>query len=211
MSSFTKTHLRFRIYPARTAESFVAVTGSTPTAWRACGVRFSFTFMDVDSSLLDVGNIASVTLFAKTKSSPASSPIILKTSSSIDTTLNLDRHQAGEDHVSIDFSAAEMAAFSTAAHYDLTLAGLTTDDLLDQDVFGFTDLEIKDAGVSNLVSPAAGSSPAVTMEQLTAILGQFVRVVGDPGSTITLRSADGLTKRILGISNAGERQDDLEQ
>ena len=209
--SFTKPLIRCQVFPSKTGETFKARTGSTPVAFRATGVRFTFTFFDEDSSILDVANVASVTLHAKTLNTPGDAPIILKTITSLNTTLTAEQYALGVDHAVIDFTAAEMSAFAAAGKFDLTLSGTTTDDVLDADVFGVSLLEIKDAGISNLITPSVGSSPAVTLEQLAGILGSYAKRLGEAGDTITLVSPDGLTQRILGIGNDGSRIDSVQQ
>ena len=208
--NFTKTLLRCQVIPSLTGQLFETIGGASPTVFRATGVRFAFSFFDSDgTTLLDVSNIASLTLFCKTKDSPASSPIILKTVTAFNTTLTRALYDAGNDHAQIDFTASEMAALSSGK-FDLTLSGHTTDDLLDDDVFGMSILTVKDAGISNLTSPPAGTSPAVTLEQLQGILGSYAKKLGNAGDTITLVSPDGTIKRILGIGNDSSRTDDLQ-
>lgn len=208
--NFTKTLLRCAVIPSMTGKLFDTVGGTSPTVFRATGVRFAFSFFDSDgTTLLDVSNIASLTLFAKTQNSPASSPIILKTVSVFNSALTRDLYDAGNDHAQIDFTASEMAALS-AGKFDLTLSGHTTDDILDDDVFGMSLLTVKDAGISNLTSPPAGTSPAVTLEQLQGILGSYAKKIGNAGETITLVSPDGTIKRILGVGNDGSRSDDIQ-
>lgn len=210
MSTWAKTLLRCKVVPSDTQRKFVTLNGSNPRAWKACGVRFGFSFFDLTGNLLDVTNIASLTVFAKTLNTPAGSPIILATITSFDATLNATRWAAGEDHCLVDFSATEMSAFSSAGSYDLTVAGLTTDEPADQDCFGMAVLEIADAGVSNVVAPAPEVEGAVTLSQVMGILNSYARKVGQPGDTLTLTSPDGATKRILGISNDAEPIDSVE-
>lgn len=211
MRTWTKTLLRCKIKPSDTNTPFNTTNGSNPRAWRACGVRFGLSFFDLSDNLLDVGNIASLTVFAKTLNTPAASPTILKTITSFDNTLNAERWANGEDHAVVDFTSTEMSAFAAGdASYDLTVAGLTTDEPADQDVFGVAILEVFDAGVSNVVAPAPEVEGAVTLTQVMGLLNSYARKVGLAGETITFTSPDGATKRIIGITNDAEPTDSIE-
>lgn len=212
MSTFAKTLLRCQLKPSDTGRLFTTLTGANPTCYRACGVRFGFSLFDLDGvTLLDISNIASVTVFAKTLNAPSGSPIILKTVTTFDATLNYARWQSGEDHFVVDFTSTEMSAFAAGdATYDLTVAGLTTDEPADQDAFGLATLTVIDAGVSNVVAPAPSVEGAVTLSQVMGILGGYMKKIGLPGDTLTLRSPDGATNRIIGVSNNAEPIDSIE-
>jgi hypothetical protein len=162
--------------------------------------------------LLDVSNIASVTVFAKALNTPSGSAIILKTVTAFDATLNYTRWQAGEDHFVVDFTSTEMSAFAAGdASYDLTVAGLTTDEPADQDAFGLAVLNVIDAGVSNVIAPAPSVEGALTLSQAVGLMNAYMRKIGLAGETLTLTSPDGGTKRIIGISNDAEPIDYIEQ
>jgi hypothetical protein len=134
---------------------------------------------------------------------------MLKTTAAIVNVASMDTWNAGvEQHAVVVFSGVETNV--AAGPYDLTLYGLTTDDGLDTDVFGTSQLQIIDAGLTNTVAPPVGTSPGVTAEQLAGLLNQYVKAVMNPGQTLTFTSPNGHIRRTLGVGDNYERPDDLE-
>ncbi len=211
MAQFVRTRLRCALLPSKIAEKFrVQDTGNPPQIFKGAGCEFELGIFVDSKTPFDVSNVGSLTVMAKTQGVPGSAPVMLKATAAITNIASLDTWNDGtEQHAVVVFSGTETNI--AAGTYDLTVFGFTTDDGLDQDVFGISTLTIVDAGLTNTVAPPVGGSPGVSLLDVQNLLGNYVKRVRNPGDVDTWVSKNGLWRRITGIDDNGNRIDDLEQ
>lgn len=203
---------RIALVPSRIGVLFATTSGQGPKLYKGAGVDFAFAFFDELGALMDISNIADLTLHVKTAGTPSGAPLILSTigSEAINRTLTAAEWNAGTACHAL-FSILGSATGIAAATYDMTISGHTLDAPGDPDVWGVAQVQVIDAGISNLTSPPVGDQPAVTLDQLTAMLSNFARYGRNPaGKTITLVSPAGTFGATHGANDDGSPQLDLE-
>src|SRR4051812_46824730 len=110
MSRFVKTRIRCKVQPSKTGELFLTTFGSSPTAFKAAGMQFELGFFDIDGALMDVSNIASITLTVKPDGTPSELAEMNKSvvAPNINNGLTLPAWDAGTDqHAVISFLGSE--------------------------------------------------------------------------------------------------------
>jgi hypothetical protein len=119
-------------------------------------------------------------------------------------------------HVEFAFSDTDTAL--VAGDYDVVVFGNTTDPLAAVDYCCTRSLTILNSNIPGAFTTPENSATllAELKAYLDAQLGAYMKKVGDPGDTLTLTSADGAWRRILGVTNepapiGQTRTDDLEE
>jgi hypothetical protein len=200
---FVKTIIRCAIWPSKVGVKFERLEGGTPQGFKATGMEFQFAFFGADDLLLDVSNIASVSVIVKPTGQPDALAEMNKgvIRPNINTGLTIEQWKAGtSQHVAIPFIKAETAI--GAGPHDLTVSGFTDDDVADDDVFGISTLTIINAGTyTGLVIPPLDATPAATLDQIRGLLAGFVQQRMKPGQMITLVSDDSKVMRTIGVQN----------
>lgn len=210
MAQFIRTRIRCVLYVGKVGAPFMTEDkGETPKIFKGAGAEFELLLAVDKDNPFDVSNISSLTVMAKAAGQPTTAPVMLKTSAALTNIASIDTWKAGsEQHVVVVFSGVETNI--AQGLYDLTVYGVTSDDGLDTDVFGTSTLQIIDAGLNNTVAPPVGASPAVTLEQVQAMLEDYVTVVRRAGVPDIYVSPDGTKRRIVGIDDNAVRIDSIE-
>jgi len=203
MSQFARSRIRCEVFPGKSDPFVMVNTNQSPEICKGAGVDFEFAFFDVMGELLDVSNIANVTLLVYPSGTPSTTEI-LKTTTSIQN-ISQEAWDAGTGaHVTITLLATETAI--AAGNHEITLYGHTTDDTLDADCFGFSKLLVVDRGITAVTNPTLTPSYG-TLEQIQSMLNGYVPYVMPPGKKLTFTSDDSTKKRIMGVANDGTKID----
>lgn len=195
--------MRCAVFPAKVGELFQSIfTGSNPKIFKGAGVDFEIALFDLDGSLFDVSNVASMSVLVKPYGSPGSAAEMSKLTAAINAGLTLtDWNNGVGAHAIVSFTGTE--ANIAAGNHDITVHGVTSDNAVDADVFGRSVLQVIDAGItSNTVAPL-NPADGVTFDQLTALLANYVTFGKNPdGKMVTLWSDNGRVGRTLGAADS---------
>lgn len=206
MSQFIGTIISCLLNPWDLATPFKAATNKTPYIAKSTYVAFRFFVKDEIPGDEDVSNVSIFTVMVKTKGSPASAALMLKsiTAAEMNSACTAAEFDAGTSaHAFVAFTDVETGL--AAGDYDLTVWGYASGRRV---VFGETTLTIVDSGIDNAIAPA----PAGTTWQdvLNAGLSTCVKYGTNPaGFTWTQVSQNGAHTRTDGVDNDGNPTEEI--
>lgn len=207
MSTPARTILRCELNPAKWDQSFInRITGATPVIPKGGGVDFWFYIFNEDGATpMDIANISDIAILVKGAGSWQQIGSTVTAQNPNVTKAQWDAGQGAHFIVSLLGTDTNL----TAGDYDLTVKGHTTDDAVDLDCFGITDLKILDVGLTD----AAPVEPSeATVESIVRpLLEGFLTTIGKPGVNRVEVSPNGLWRRISGIDDNGQFYDRPEQ
>jgi len=186
---------------------------ATPAMPRARALQVEVALFD-GSALDDISDLQSVTLEVK-KLATDNPALMSKTMAAgvLNPGLNLDLWNAGKDsdsHAMFTFVEGETGldlGGTTYGDFVLVITGLSSIGNL---TLGTTTLRVVlDGGLTSANTPAAGDAAYVRVDQLNAIVANFVKVQGDAGVPQVYKSHNGVFLRRVGISDTGVRIDEI--
>jgi hypothetical protein len=212
---FTRQRVRIEVdVSQKDAAIFDRITGRTPRFARSAAVQFEVALLFA-GELVDISNISAAQLTVKPATNRSGTAEMNMTIGVADmnpqlTLADWQSGAEGKEHFRFTF-ASGLTGIGTgdlSSHW-LVLHGLTSDDALDVDVFGAGPMEVFNAGIAGVTSPAPAAEGGITLSQATALLANYLPRVLPNGTTLMLPNNRG-AKRILGLDDDGNRIDSIE-
>ena len=185
-------------------------TGDRPLIHRARGVQFELG-MFFGATLLNIQDVATVTLEIKTSTAVTSAPLATKSVSAIDFNAALTQDQWDNylsQHVLVEFESAETGFDMTAAVNNLlplwlVISAVMTNGNRIPIVAGLINM-LEDGGATSADIPVAGDPAYYTAAEVNALLNGQAKLINDAGATFTLRSPNGQYSRTLTVTDQDE-------
>lgn len=200
--------------PSTDGQRFLIEGANDYPIWSGVGLRLQCGFFEKDGRTLieDVSTISAATHFV----TRGGSTYLTQTVAGPFNSITQEQWEAGT-HQHLEFSFSDTQTSLTAAtDYAVRIIGDDTDGLAAVDFCFGRPMTVLDSGIpTSFVSP---DNAATVLAQMTAYLnaqlGLYAKKVMGPGEVLTLTSADGQVKRLLGVTNdsalGAQRFDDLE-
>jgi hypothetical protein len=205
---FEKVVIRCKLFPKQVGKPFATLdTGLKPKMWIGSQVEFQFGLfnrdatLDEEAELYDISNIAGLPQI-RIRTANAAGAILLDHTAvgaviEKDESLDLDTWADGsKQHFRMYFP--ESATGITAGTQYIVIYGP------DGDVFGTSIIEVIDPGTGAAASPAPAAEGYYTKSEVRGILEDFMRLVGGPGQTRALTSADGRWRVVEELISDGD-------
>jgi hypothetical protein len=205
---FNQVIIRCELYPDEVGKAFVTkALSAKPKMWRGAQVEFQFAVFkrrqigDTAAELYDISNIAGLPQIRIRTANAAGTVLLDNTAAGAviekDESLDLDSWADGsKQHFRMYFP--ESATGITAGSQYIVIYGP------DGDVFGTSVIEVTDPGTGAAASPEPAAEGYYTKSEVRAILEDFMRLVGEPGQTRALTSADGRWRVVEELISDGD-------
>lgn len=181
-------------------------SNNSPLMPRARAVQFEIGIFD-GPTLDDITDIQAITL--EVKADVISAALFTQTLAAIQLTTGLtpDQWENGQDsycHAMFTFlegvTGLDLGG-ATQKNFILVVTALTS---IGNFTVGTSVLTVvNDGGLTAANTPAAGDPAFLRVDQFNALAANFVKVIGEPGVPIILKSLDGKFQRRLGVENDG--------
>jgi hypothetical protein len=185
-------------------------SNDTPLMPRARAVQFEIGIFD-GANLDDITDIQTITLECKADVDSAALFTQTLAAASLTPGLTPDQWANGQDsycHAMFTFLEGVTGlnlGGATQKQFILVVTALTSIGNL---TVGTTVLTVvNDGGLTAANTPAAGDPAFLRVDQFNALAANFVKVIGDPGVPIILKSLDGTWQRRFGVENDGTADD----
>lgn len=192
------------------------ITAETPGMWRGTDLAIEVGFFFA-TALIDVGAYTSITCEirdAETRSSRVLATQTLGTSD-LNDDLTAAQWAAGTDqHCTFTWTHEEThwdLAGEMSRQYWVVISAITNDATPRRVTLGCSTLTVAEDGAGEADnSPAPGDPLYLTATQTAELVGQVIRPDNNPlGTTILLRSANGVWGRLLGVNDDGSPLDSI--
>jgi hypothetical protein len=184
-TSYTRQRIRIAFDVTKQTANIDKITGETPRIWRGNDIVFEIAAfygnpLSDASTLIDVSNIASLTLEVKPFATRTGGSVMTKTITSADINTALTTAQWNADsaqHASIVFTnletAPDLGSGTTEANYWLVVSVITNDSPGREITWGYTTLTIEEDGNGSATSPTPSPPVSYTKAEADARFQQI--------------------------------------